>query len=83
MAHENELKYGFDAGTIIDGVIRYDDLTKSYFIEDTDGDKFFPNEAFKSLTGEKVRFTLISFKSMDNMKDLYEKAVRKQSQESN
>jgi hypothetical protein len=76
MAHEKDrLKYGFDAGTIIDGTIRYDNSANSYFIEDVDGDKFYPNAALAALNGEKVRFTLISFKSMQHMEDLYNQAM--------
>lgn len=64
--------YGFDVGNIVDGVVTKDEETGRYVIVDEDGIGFDVLLALKSLVGEKVRVTMISFKSMIDLGDIYD-----------
>lgn len=67
MKYDNERdqnSYGYDAGHIIDGEVKYDPDLKEYVITDEDGVSFSSQELFKKLLGKKIRFTCISFESI-------------------
>lgn len=62
--------HGFDAGRIVDGTVVYHDVLNRYVIVDDDGIGFDIQPVFKELTGKKVRLTLISFESMDEIEKI-------------
>ena len=73
---DDRLKYGYDAGNIVDGVVTIDAESDSYLIVDCDGDVFDVKKALQSLVGRRIRLTMISFDALDNMKEMYENAAR-------
>lgn len=73
MDYDNErdrFESGFDAGSIVDGLVTYDPASGEYVITDEDGKSFSSQELFKSLVGRKVRFTCISFEAMEDLERL-------------
>lgn len=62
--------YGYDAGTIVDGDITLDIETGEYVIVDEDGVAFSAQELFKSLVGKRIRFTCISFESIEAIQNM-------------
>ncbi len=65
---------GMDAGNIIDGIVRYDELKQEYVIVDDDGVGFSIQELLKSLDNKKVRITCISFEAMINIENMLKDA---------
>lgn len=59
--------YGYDAGNIIDGEVVYDEEKKEYVIKDDEGVGFSSQELFKGLLGKRIRFTCISFESIEEI----------------
>jgi hypothetical protein len=74
---DDRYSYGYDAGNIIDGVVRQDPDTKMCTIVDEDGEEFVPQAVLETLIGKKVRMTMISFEALENMEKIYEAAVEK------
>lgn len=73
MKYDNErdrLKYGFDAGTIVDGEIKLDSDKNEYVIVDEEGVAFSVQELFKLLKNKKIRFTCISFESIETIQNM-------------
>jgi hypothetical protein len=62
--------YGYDAGTIVDGVVHLDLSTNKFVLIDDDGEVFDPNAVLQTLMGKKVRITMISFESMEALEKL-------------
>lgn len=62
--------YGYDAGQIVDGVVSFDEKLNRLVILDDDGASFDPQRALQDLLGKKVRVTMISFESMEEMEKL-------------
>jgi hypothetical protein len=61
---------GFDAGSIVDGLVTYDPDRGEYVITDEDGKSFSSQGLLKSLVGRKVRMTCISFEAMEEIQKL-------------
>jgi hypothetical protein len=73
MKYDNErdrLQYGYDAGNIVDGVVQYDPETKEYVIVDEAGVGFSTQALLKELETKKIRFTCVSFESIENIQKL-------------
>lgn len=86
MKYDNErdrLKYGYDAGNIIDGKVVWDENTKEYVILDDEGTAFSSQSLLKSLHGKKVRLTCISFESIENIQKMLLSASDASNGESN
>jgi hypothetical protein len=67
--------HGFDAGTIVDGVVtEYDG---GYILVDNEGAAFDPQAVLSSLVGKKIRMTMISFESLENIEKLVKEANSK------
>lgn len=70
MKYDNErdrLKHGFDAGSIVDGEVRLDPDRNEYVIVDDEGIAFSVQELFKLLENKKIRFTCITFESIETI----------------
>jgi hypothetical protein len=63
-------RYGYDAGNIVDGVVTLDQARGEYVVVDDDGIGFSVQDLFKSLLNKRVRFTCISFDSMEELEKL-------------
>lgn len=72
---DDRFMHGYDAGNLIDGVVKKDAATGRYVIVDDDG-AVDPHLLLESLEGKRVRLTLISFEAMENMGKLYEAATK-------
>lgn len=73
MDYDNErdrFESGFDAGTIVDGMVAYDPEKDEYVVLDEDHKAFSSQELLKSLVGRKVRITCISFEAMEEIQKL-------------
>jgi len=73
MKYDNDrdrLQYGYDAGNIVDGLVVFDDEKKEYVIVDEDGVAFSTQDLLKELISRKIRFTCISFESIENLQNL-------------
>jgi hypothetical protein len=64
--------HGFDAGTIIDGVVTVDPDTGRYVVVDEDGKAFDPHVALSSIAGRSIRMTMVSMEAMETMEKLLE-----------
>jgi hypothetical protein len=62
--------YGYDAGNIVDGQVVLDPSTNEYVILDEDGVAFSTQKLLKSLDGQKVRITCISFESIEKIEQM-------------
>jgi hypothetical protein len=62
--------YGYDAGTIVDGVVSIDPSSNRFVLIDEDGEVFDPDSVLRTLIGKKVRMTMISFESMETLERL-------------
>lgn len=62
--------YGYDAGTIVDGSVVYDGEKKEFILVDEDGLAFSSQQLLSSLVGKRVRFTCVSFESMEVLEKL-------------
>jgi citrate lyase alpha subunit len=65
---------GYDAGTIVDGIVQQDPGTKQYILVDEDGKAFNPQRVLETLVGKRVRMTMVSFEAMENLERMYEAA---------
>ena len=73
MDFDNErdrMKFGFDAGNIIDGVVTTNPETGEFVVVDDEGLAFSTQELLKSLLGKKVRITCISFEAIETIERL-------------
>lgn len=73
MKYDNErdrLKYGYDAGQIVEGVVTLDPATGRFVLLDEDGVGYDPQVVLQSLDGQVVRFTIISMRSLENMQQM-------------
>lgn len=73
MKEDNEgdrFAYGYDAGNIIDGVVKWDSVSGRYGIVDEDDVWFFPDSVLETLRDKKVRFTLISFEAIEDLEKM-------------
>ena len=76
MEYDNERdrnQYGYDAGTIVDGNVVLDKNTNEYVVVDEDGIAFSMQALLKTLVGQKVRLTCISFESIQNIEQMLAK----------
>lgn len=62
--------YGYDAGTIVEGTVKWSDALGRYVIVDDEDIGFDPNAVLQKLDGMKVRFTLVSFEAIENIEKL-------------
>jgi len=62
--------YGYDAGQVIDGAVVFDEVLNRFVIVDDDGVAFDPQRALQDLNGKKIRLTMISFESMEEIEKL-------------
>lgn len=60
--------HGYDAGTIVDGVVT-EDAGKIVLMDD-DGTGFDPMAVLGNLKGKKVRMTIVSFDTIDFMEEM-------------
>ena len=67
---DDRYKYGYDAGTIVDGTVHLDSSTNKFVLIDEDGEVFDPNSILNTLIGKKVRMTMISFESIEALEKL-------------
>ncbi len=65
--------HGFDAGQIVDGTVVLDDVTNRLVLEDEDGVCFDVQAALQTLVGKKIRLTVISFESIENIESMMKK----------
>lgn len=61
---------GFDAGTIVDGVVIWDGILGRYVLVDEDGVGFDPHSVLEGLDGKRVRLTMVSFEAMDKIEQI-------------
>jgi|LakMenEpi03Aug12_release.lakeMendotaPanAssembly.Ray.scaffolds.fasta_scaffold2057120_1 hypothetical protein len=73
MKYDNDrdrLKYGFDAGSIVDGVVKLDFDKNEYVIVDDEGVAFSVQELLKLLVNKKIRFTCVTFESIETIQNM-------------
>lgn len=63
-------QYGYDAGYVVDGIVSINAETGEFILIDEDGVGFSSQEVLKSLIGKKVRITMISHESMEEIQKL-------------
>lgn len=66
----DRFQYGYDAGQIIDGVVTFDSSLNRFVIIDEDGVAFDIQAALQSLSGKKIRLTMVNFDAMEEMEKL-------------
>lgn len=66
--------HGFDAGTIVDGEVIFDESSGRFVLVDEDGIGFDPQHVLKELVGKKVRLTMVSFESLIELESMYQNA---------
>ena len=62
--------HGYDAGQIVDGIVTWDPDKGRYILVDEDGVGYDSQEVLKSLDGQKVRVTVISLASMEEIQKM-------------
>lgn len=67
----DRFEYGFDAGVIVDGLVRVNAETGKIELVDDDGEVFCPEEALGTLQGKKIRLTVVSFEALESMTKMY------------
>lgn len=75
--YDNErdrLAHGFDAGTIVDGTVVFDESRGRFVLVDEDGIGFDPQAALEALKGKKVRMTMVSFEALIELEDMLQVA---------
>lgn len=80
MQYDNDrerTKYGYDAGQIVDGIVTWDPEKSRYVIVDEDGVGYDVQEEMKRLVGQRIRQTVISFSSMEEIHKLMDKIQSK------
>jgi sensor c-di-GMP phosphodiesterase-like protein len=76
MHYDNERdrhEYGYDAGQIVDGVVTLDPNTGHFVLMDDEGIGYDSQAVLQKLKGQKIRITIISIKSMEEMQKMMEK----------
>ena len=68
---KDRFTYGFDAGNIVDGIVQVDPITGECMLVDDDGEKFYPQKALATMTGKRVRVTMVSFEALENLEKMY------------
>ena len=63
-------QYGYDAGNIVDGVVTTDPSTGELVLVDEDGIAFSSQSVLRELLGKKVRMTIVSFESIEELEKL-------------
>lgn len=63
--------HGFDAGTIVDGEVTYDEARGRHVLVDEDGIGFDPQSVLRTLSGKKIRLTMVSFDALIHLEDMY------------
>jgi hypothetical protein len=63
-------QYGYDAGNIVDGVVTSDPSTGELVLVDEDGIAFSSQSVLRELLGKKVRMTIVSFESIEELEKL-------------
>jgi len=66
--------HGFDAGTIVDGEVVFDEARGRFVLVDEDGVGFDPQVVLEGLRGKKVRMTMVSFEALIELEDMYSAA---------
>lgn len=67
---QDRFAYGFDAGQIIDGVVKYDETLKTHIVVDDDGVGYAIEPALAKLKGQRVRLTLVTMEAMLKMEQM-------------
>ena len=67
--------HGFDAGTIVDGVVT--EHEGGLILVDDEGKAFDPQAVLSGLVGKKIRMTMISFESLEGIEHLVKTANSK------
>ena len=67
-------QYGYDAGQIIDGTVTLDEARNRFILVDEDGVGFDVQAALQSLMGKRIRLTMASFESMENLEKMLAQA---------
>ena len=61
-------KHGMDIGTIVEGIVR--EQNGKFIIIDEDNIAFDPQAVLSSLVDKKIRLTMVSFETMENLEKL-------------
>jgi hypothetical protein len=64
--------HGMDVGTIVDGVVT--EHEGRLILVDDEGIAFDPQVVLSSLVGKKIRMTMVSFESLENIERLVKEA---------
>lgn len=56
---QDRYAYGYDAGQIVEGVILYDDESKTHVIVNSNGIGYSTEQVLSTLVGQKVRLNLV------------------------
>lgn len=70
----DQFEQGYDAGVIRDGVVTLDHRNGRYVLVDDDNRGFDFQAALANHLGKKVRFTLISFESLQTLEEMTQAA---------
>lgn len=70
--------HGYDAGQIVDGVVTWDPGRGHLVLVDEDGVGFDPYTVLRLLIGKKIRMTIISQESMEDMAKMYDDIQKNQ-----
>ena len=65
---------GYDAGTIVDGVVERDPDTGEFILVDEDGLAFSSQSLLQSLVGKRVRISCVAFETMEAIEQMIVKA---------
>jgi len=77
MKYDNDrdrFSHGYDAGTIVDGIVQLDENTKEFVIIDEEGVAFSSQMLLGSLNGKRVRITCVSFDAIETIEAMMEKS---------
>jgi hypothetical protein len=76
----DRFSHGYDAGTIVDGIVQTDPDTGEVVIVDDEGIAFSNQALLRSLLGKRVRVTCVAFDAMEAIEAMMQK-VQSQSEE--
>jgi hypothetical protein len=68
--NRDRFEHGFDAGSIVDGIVEFNEELNRFVVIDNDGVGFDPQVVLQQLVGKKVRITMVSFEAIENLEKL-------------
>lgn len=70
----DRFQYGYDAGTIVEGTVTWNESLNRFVIVDDNKVGFDPQVVLQKLDGKQIRMTIISFEAMETIENLMSQA---------